>query len=125
MREVGAGQSASRRQVAPGGLLLPRLFCLLLFWTKESAGLADFSGKGTRPLAAAVPLLLLSVPARQDGRAPVREDEEPLWYIDRRGRLSAFRDGSPIRMRSGKKALPVKFLPTLELLNGRHQPSLT
>ncbi|KAM3837367.1 protein eva-1 homolog C [Vipera latastei] len=50
MREVGAGQSASRRQVAPGGLLLPRLFCLLLFWTKESAGLADFSGYLTKLL---------------------------------------------------------------------------
>ncbi|XP_039175289.1 protein eva-1 homolog C isoform X2 [Crotalus tigris] len=50
MSEVGAGQSASRRQVAAGGLLLRRLFCLLLVWTKESAGLADFSGYLTKLL---------------------------------------------------------------------------
>lgn len=74
MSEVGAGQSASRRQVAAGGLLLPRLFCLLLVWTKESAGLADFSGKGTRPLAAAVPPSL-SAHARQDGREPMGAGE--------------------------------------------------
>ncbi|XP_058041726.1 protein eva-1 homolog C [Ahaetulla prasina] len=50
MRELGAGQSASRRRVAPRGLLLPRLFCLLLLWTKESAALADFSGYLTKLL---------------------------------------------------------------------------
>ncbi|XP_007424578.1 protein eva-1 homolog C [Python bivittatus] len=50
MSELGAGQSASRRQVAPRRLLLPRLFCLLLVWTKESAALADFSGYLTKLL---------------------------------------------------------------------------
>uniref|UniRef100_A0A8C5SET7 Protein eva-1 homolog C n=1 Tax=Laticauda laticaudata TaxID=8630 RepID=A0A8C5SET7_LATLA len=50
MREAGAGQRASGRQAAPRGRLFPRLLCLLLLWTKESAALADFSGYLTKLL---------------------------------------------------------------------------
>uniref|UniRef100_A0A8D0KPH1 Protein eva-1 homolog C n=1 Tax=Salvator merianae TaxID=96440 RepID=A0A8D0KPH1_SALMN len=50
MRGPATGQHPSRRQVVELRLLLRLLFCLVLVWTKEIAGLADFSGYLTKLL---------------------------------------------------------------------------